>query len=91
MGFEPTINQRLLPPTFPRFIRVYSFESTIEQLEQILNQLNDATKVTELTLFQQIFEFSLEFSNRNSSVFLRSFLQVFFSKKIFQIIEYFNI
>ena len=76
MGFEPTVNQRLLPPTFPRFIRVFSFESTIEQFDQILNQLNDAIKVNELTLFHQYFEFALEFSNRNQSVFLRSFLQV---------------
>ena len=76
MGFDPTVNQRLLPPTFPRFIRVYSFESTVEQLNQILNQLNDAIKVTDLTLFHQIFDFALEFSNRNQSVFLRSMLQV---------------
>jgi len=76
MGFDPTVNQRLLPPTFPRFIRVYSFESTIEQLDQLLNQLNDSIKVTDLTLFQQLFEFCLEFSNRNQSVFLRSILQV---------------
>jgi len=77
MGFDPTINQRLLPPTFPRFIRVYSFESTIEQLDQLLNQLNDAIKVADLSLFHQFFEFCLEFSNRNQSVFLRSFLQVY--------------
>jgi hypothetical protein len=76
MGFEATVNQRLLPPTFPRFIRVYSFESTLEQFETILTQLKDATKVTDLTYFYQLFDFALEFSSRNESVFLRSFLQL---------------
>lgn len=75
MGFEPSVNQRLLPPTFPRFIRIFTFESTYEYLKEILEKLNETFKLSELGTFQQIFELGLEFSKVNSA-FLRSMFQV---------------
>ena len=83
MGFEPTINQRLLPPTFPRFIKIQSFDLTVENLTQFLTQLNEAIKITELKSYHQIFEFALNYSTINQSVLLRSYLQVL--NKIFLI------
>jgi N-alpha-acetyltransferase 35, NatC auxiliary subunit len=76
MGFEPSINQRLLPPTFPRFIRIQSFETTIKALNELLDELNDTFKVFELNTFHSFFDFCLKFSNRNQSVLVRSMLQV---------------
>ena len=76
MGFEPCINQRLLPPTFPRFIRVQSFEATIKCLNELLKQLNAMLKIYEFNSYHQLFEFCLVFSDQNQSVLLRSMLQV---------------
>ena len=75
MGFEPSINQRLLPPTFPRFIRIFSFEATCDYLKEILVKLTEACKISELTTFQQLFDFGLSYSKVNS-IFLRSMFQV---------------
>lgn len=75
MGFEPTINQRLLPPTFPRFIKIQSFESTYDYLNQLFNKLNELLKVSKMKTFSEIYEFSLSYSTVQS-VFLRSMLQV---------------
>lgn len=47
MGFEPLVNQRLLPPTFPRYIKIKSrqeavdyFESLVERLKTVCNVIN---------------------------------------------------
>jgi hypothetical protein len=76
MGFEPYVNQRLLPPTFPRFIRIHSFEVSIKTFNEILNQVTSTLKIFEFETFQSLFDFCLKFSNNNQSVFLRSLLQV---------------
>lgn len=76
MGFEPCFNQRLLPPTFPRFIRIQSFESTVKNLMEMLKELTKALKVYQISTFQHLFEFCLEFSNNNQSLLLRSILQL---------------
>lgn len=76
MGFEPSINQRLLPPTFPRFIRVQSFESTCDYLNELFVKLKEVLNAIQLNTFHQLFEFGLNFSNIQS-VFLRSMFQVF--------------
>jgi hypothetical protein len=78
MGFEPCINQRLLPPTFPRFIRIQSFDLTIKYLRELLEQLTSTLKTFELNTFHELFDFCLNFSDRNQSVMLRSLLQVKF-------------
>jgi hypothetical protein len=75
MGFEPSVNQRLLPPTFPRFIRIYSFDSTCEYLSDLFEKLTEACKISEIGTFQQMYEFGLTFS-KVQSVFLRSMFQV---------------
>ena len=76
MGFEPSVNQRLVPPTFPRFIRIQSFESTFNALNEILSELSTSLKAFETNTFHFLFEFCLKFSNRNQSVLMRSMLQV---------------
>ena len=82
MGFEPSINQRLLPPTFPRFIKIQSFESTCEYLNQLFNKLSELLKASKMKTFSEIYEFSLSFSTV-PSVFLRSMLQVNFKSTLF--------
>lgn len=76
MGFEPSVNQRLLPPTFPRFIRIQSFDSTVNIFTELLNELKNSFSALEANTFHSLFEFSLKFSNKNQSVLLRSMLQL---------------
>lgn len=77
MGFEPSINQRLLPPTFPRFIRIFPFDSTIQHLTKLLNSLIEAFNILKLESFHQIFEFALDFSTKHDSLIIRSMLHVY--------------
>jgi hypothetical protein len=76
MGFEPCINQRLLPPTFPRFIRIHTFDLTCKSLSEMLTELGRCLQVQKIGTFHQLFEFCLEFSDNNQSLLLRSLLQV---------------
>ena len=47
-GFEPMVNQRLLPPTFPRYTEIRSKEGTMDYLETLLDRLVTATHVANL-------------------------------------------
>ena len=38
LGFEPMVNQRLLPPTFPRYTEIRTKEATIDYLETLLDR-----------------------------------------------------
>lgn len=87
MGFEPFVNQRLLPPTFPRFIRIQSFESTVNILTEFLTELSNSFKALDAITFHSLFEFCLKFSNKNMSVLSRSMLQV---RKFSFIFNYIN-
>lgn len=42
------VNQRLLPPTFPRYTEIRSKEATVDYLETLLERLISATQVTHL-------------------------------------------
>lgn len=50
MGFEPLVNQRLLPPTFPRYARVRSRTETIEYLENLTNRLKHVCSVVDTNM-----------------------------------------
>lgn len=49
MGFEPLINQRLLPPTFPRYTVIRSRAESLGYITSLLQRLHTVTMVTELT------------------------------------------
>jgi hypothetical protein len=48
MGFEPMINQRLLPPTFPRYAKIRSREETMDYLEILVGRLINITGIDQL-------------------------------------------
>lgn len=48
IGFEPMVNQRLLPPTFPRYTEIRTKEATIDYLDTLLDRLITATQVSQL-------------------------------------------
>lgn len=51
LGFDPLVNQRLLPPTFPRYTRIKSRAEAYEYIDELLSRLKQACKVTTCTSF----------------------------------------
>ena len=53
VGFERLANQRLLPPTFPRYTEMRSRESAVEYFSQLVERISTAVHaVTQITTFQ---------------------------------------
>ena len=48
MGFEPLFNQRLLPPTFPRYTKIRGRADTMTYLEGLVTRLQTVCEVTTL-------------------------------------------
>lgn len=48
MGFEPMINQRLLPPTFPRYAKIRSRVETMDYIDLLVSRLVKITSVNQL-------------------------------------------
>jgi hypothetical protein len=51
MGFEPQVNQRLLPPTFPRYTQLRSRADAINNLIQLMDRLKAMCKIKDHTNF----------------------------------------
>uniref|UniRef100_UPI00358DE771 N-alpha-acetyltransferase 35, NatC auxiliary subunit isoform X2 n=1 Tax=Myxine glutinosa TaxID=7769 RepID=UPI00358DE771 len=86
MGFEPLVNQRLLPPTFPRYAKIISRKDTMEYLRSLVGRIGALCEVTNLTSFHSILEFFISLSEQSPCVLSRSLLQVTFladNKKVF--------
>lgn len=89
MGFESLVNQRLLPPTFPRYTMIKSRKEALYYMEhQLLRRLQTVTFITEITSLHNMLEVFTEFSKTCPCVLSRSLLQLLFlpfSKKLFGI------
>lgn len=51
MGFDPMINQRLLPPTFPRYTKIKPRIEALEYIDELINRFKTVTKITCYTSF----------------------------------------
>lgn len=79
MGFSPHVNQRLLPPTFPRYTKIRDRQSSIQFLEDLIQRLKLACKVIHCTTYHGALNFFMEFSRKSGSCLLsRSILQTIF-------------
>ncbi|XP_076465149.1 N-alpha-acetyltransferase 35, NatC auxiliary subunit-like [Babylonia areolata] len=76
MGFEPLINQRLLPPTFPRYTVIRGRAESLDYVTNLLNRLYTITTVTELGSLHSTMEVFVEFSKSMPCVLARSVLQL---------------
>ncbi|KAK2171644.1 hypothetical protein NP493_1045g00034 [Ridgeia piscesae] len=76
MGFEPLLNQRLLPPTFPRYTKIRGRDDTLAYLEGLVSRLQTVCAVTELSGLHATLDFFLEFSKSSPCVLSRSLLQL---------------
>lgn len=78
MGFEPLLNQRLLPPTFPRYTKIRGRVDTLTYLVGLVNRLQTICAVTELSGLHATLDFFLEFSKASPCVLSRSLLQLIY-------------
>lgn len=51
MGFDPLVNQRLLPPTFPRYTKIKSREEALDYFDALIQRLKIVTKISSYTAF----------------------------------------
>ncbi|XP_043280355.1 N-alpha-acetyltransferase 35, NatC auxiliary subunit [Venturia canescens] len=76
MGFDPMVNQRLLPPTFPRYTKIKPRVEALEYMDELLNRLKTVTKISSCTGFHSALDFFLEFSRSSPCILSRSMLQI---------------
>jgi len=78
-GFEPLANQRLLPPTFPRYTEIVSREEAVKYMEQLVARLNTVTTVSTIPSFHTTLDFFQSFSATSPCVLSRSVLQLLYT------------
>ncbi|KAL4716548.1 hypothetical protein ACJJTC_010212 [Scirpophaga incertulas] len=77
-GFEPMINQRLLPPTFPRYTRIKPRAEALQYFDELVSRLRRAWKITSCTNFHTALDFFMEFSRQRACILSRSALQLLY-------------
>ncbi|XP_023599313.1 N-alpha-acetyltransferase 35, NatC auxiliary subunit isoform X7 [Myotis lucifugus] len=75
MGFEPLVNQRLLPPTFPRYAKIIKKEEMVNYFARLIDRIKTVCEVVNLTNLHCILDFFCEFSEQSPCVLSRSLLQ----------------
>ncbi|KAK6312878.1 hypothetical protein J4Q44_G00162250 [Coregonus suidteri] len=86
MGFEPLVNQRLLPPTFPRYAKIIKREEMVNYFSKLIDRIKTVCEVINTTNLHGILDFFCEFSEQSPCVLSRSLLQTTFlidNKKVF--------
>ncbi|TSL97348.1 N-alpha-acetyltransferase 35, NatC auxiliary subunit [Bagarius yarrelli] len=86
MGFEPLVNQRLLPPTFPRYAKIIKREEMVNYFTKLIERIKTVCDVISINNLHSILDFFCEFSEQSPCVLSRSLLQTTFlidSKKVF--------
>merc|ERR1719450_773381 len=78
-GFEPLANQRLLPPTFPRYTEIVTREQTVNYLETLLARLVSITNISNIHSFHAALDFFHSFSAKSPCVLSRSLLQLLYT------------
>lgn len=53
LGFEPLINQRLLPPTFPRYTKIKPRNESLMYFEDVVNRLKFLNKIQTIASLHQ--------------------------------------
>ncbi|CAK9830939.1 N-alpha-acetyltransferase 35, NatC auxiliary subunit [Anthophora retusa] len=76
MGFDPMVNQRLLPPTFPRYTKIKPRIEALKYLDELLNRFGTVTMITNENGFHAALDFFLEFSRQSPCILSRSMLQI---------------
>ncbi|XP_055956276.1 N-alpha-acetyltransferase 35, NatC auxiliary subunit [Patella vulgata] len=91
VGFEPLINQRLLPPTFPRYTVIKDRSEAILYVEELVHHLNIVTTLPDITSLHAILDLFMEFSKSSPCVLARSILQLAVlptNRRVFDLLMY---
>ncbi|BES95699.1 unnamed protein product [Nesidiocoris tenuis] len=78
VGFDPLVNQRLLPPTFPRYTHIKTPSEAYKRLDELFGRIRQVSKVCSLTSFHAALELMLEVSSSKPCIVSRSIMQLLF-------------
>ncbi|RZF44671.1 hypothetical protein LSTR_LSTR000623 [Laodelphax striatellus] len=79
IGFDPLVNQRLLPPTFPRYTRIKTREEAYRYLDDLIARLKQACKIVNCTSFHSALDMFIEMSRSNPCIVSRSVMQLLYT------------
>lgn len=68
VGFSPSVNQRILPPTFPRYTKIKARDVSITFLEELVQRTKQACKIIHCTNYHS----ALVSTNKNCVVYTRN-------------------
>ncbi|KAK9890677.1 hypothetical protein WA026_012029 [Henosepilachna vigintioctopunctata] len=78
LGFEPMINQRLLPPTFPRYTKIKPKKEALCYFEEMIDRLKIVCRLSTTNGLNQVLDFFIDFSKTGPCILSRSALQLVF-------------
>ncbi|KAK7579647.1 hypothetical protein V9T40_000276 [Parthenolecanium corni] len=77
-GFDAMINQRLLPPTFPRYTKIKNNVDSFHYFESLLIRLKQVLRITTNVSFQDALHYFIEISRTNPCIVSRSVMQILY-------------
>lgn len=80
-GFQPAINQKLLPPTFPKYTNIRSIHDGYGYFVKLTEDLRFACNIIQCQNFDKALNFIISLNKKNPSLLLRSVLQLIFIKQ----------
>lgn len=79
IGFEPSINQRLLPPSFPRYTRIKPIGEIIDYINLFVVRIKRLLKIYDIEQFFDVARFFNDYSRMpDTCVVTRSMLVLFY-------------
>ncbi|XP_055531475.1 N-alpha-acetyltransferase 35, NatC auxiliary subunit isoform X3 [Wyeomyia smithii] len=97
MGFSMMVNQRLLPPTFPRYTKIKDRSVCILYLAEFIQRLKHACKIVHCTNYHSALNFFMDFSKKYvpcllsrrilQALYLPSHDMVFGTKKLTEVLK----
>ena len=79
IGFEPLANQRLLPPTFPRYTEIVGRAEAVSYLSGLVGRLGVVCSLPLNAAFHSTLDFFQSFSATSPCVLSRSVLQLLYT------------
>ena len=79
LGFDPGANQRLLPPTFPRFTKTRDRTTAVKYYQDLMNNVLLVCGVNSIQGFHALLTFFHDFSSSSPCLLSRSLLQILYS------------
>lgn len=79
MGFDPLVNQRLLPPTFPRYTKIKPRDEALQYFDEMIDRFKALLKIQSITSLHLALDFFIEFSKGSPCILSRSALQLLYT------------